>query len=110
MLLLNAKHAYIPDEKLYDYALSETHPVGKHKAIVFRKVLGLTIEDAEFLRQVILEKVLVQEAVYEKTTHFGELYTVDFLLEMKERSAIIRTAWIILKEENIPRLTSCYIL
>lgn len=32
MPLPNIENAYIDDRKLIDYCLSETHPVGKHKA------------------------------------------------------------------------------
>jgi hypothetical protein len=35
---------------------------------------------------------------------------IDFLLEHTGRRALVRSAWIVLVNENFPRLTSCYIL
>ncbi len=110
MLLPNAQNAYIPDEKLYDYCLSESHPVGKHKAVVFKEVLGIKMEEAEFLRKAILQAVLEQEAILQKTIKFGTLYIVDFELENEGKRAIVRSAWIIPNDDPRPRMTSCYIL
>jgi hypothetical protein len=46
MMLPNAERAIIDPAKLTDYCLSATHPVGRHKAAVFRSALGLTAPDA----------------------------------------------------------------
>ncbi len=110
MLLPNAQSAYIPDEKLYDYCLSESHPVGKHKALVFKEVLGITIENAEVLQKAIMQAILEKEAIFQKATKFGTLYIVDFELVNEERSAIVRSAWVIPNDDSRPRMTSCYIL
>jgi hypothetical protein len=41
--------------KLRDYALSQSHPRGRHKARVFLAALGLTAADAAELRTALLE-------------------------------------------------------
>lgn len=48
-LLPNTELAYIPPEKLAGYVLNSEHPVGKHKATVFKAVLGMTEKDADEL-------------------------------------------------------------
>ncbi|WP_157134109.1 DUF6883 domain-containing protein [Crocosphaera watsonii WH 8501] len=35
-------------------------------------------------------------------------YTIDFTLKWQNKSAIIRTGWIIENNSKIPRLTTCY--
>ena len=55
MRLPNAEHAAIDIEKLKDYCLNPEHPKGKHKARVFYEKLGLTRNDAELLRELVLE-------------------------------------------------------
>lgn len=47
-LLPNAEFAQVPMEKLVGYALNPEHPVGKHKALIFKAILGITLEDADF--------------------------------------------------------------
>ncbi|MCW5922561.1 MAG: hypothetical protein KIS77_09460 [Saprospiraceae bacterium] len=49
-LLPNAEFAFVPMEKLRDYALNPEHPAGKHKAAVFKSVLGMTVADADYLK------------------------------------------------------------
>jgi hypothetical protein len=41
---------------------------------------------------------------------FGHRYVIDFPLEHAGRRALVRAAWIVLTNEDFPRLTSCYIL
>ena len=53
--LPQASAAYIEPEKLVDYALDTQHPVGRHKAAVFRQALDIERDDWEYLRDRILD-------------------------------------------------------
>ncbi|CAN5218787.1 hypothetical protein BH09BAC4_BH09BAC4_47900 [soil metagenome] len=110
MLLPFAEKAYIDDQKLVGYCLSETHITGKHKARVFKSALGITAVDYLLLKEAILTGVLLNEAEAGGPNQQGDLYVVDFIVAHKDRKAPIRTAWIILFEESFPRLVSCYIV
>ena len=55
--LLNARGAIIELAKIRDYCLSPDHPRGRHKARVFREALGLTVDDAEWLRHKIMDGI-----------------------------------------------------
>ncbi|WP_246605494.1 DUF6883 domain-containing protein [Sphaerospermopsis torques-reginae] len=107
-LLPNAENAVIDIRKLRDYSLNRNHPTGKDKARLFSSILGMTAENAEELRQIILEKLKTQEVSLNRCDEFGQRYTLDFTLEWQNRSGIIRTGWIIEPGFDIPRLTSCY--
>ena len=54
MLIHNAENAVIDIRKLRDYCLNLQHHEGKHKARLFSSILGLTADDAEELRQILL--------------------------------------------------------
>jgi hypothetical protein len=56
-LLPAAGDAYIDSDKLIRYGLSLDHPVGRHKATVFRLALGIERDDWEYLRDSILEQL-----------------------------------------------------
>ncbi|MEB3273389.1 MAG: hypothetical protein VKJ85_06355 [Prochlorothrix sp.] len=43
MKLPNGNHAIIPRQKLTLYCLNPNHSSGKHKARVFKAILGITI-------------------------------------------------------------------
>ncbi len=63
MRLPNADHAIVQIEKLIEYSLNPKHDAGKHKARVFKSALGITIDDAEWLRAKILAMVGVADAL-----------------------------------------------
>ena len=110
MVLPNADRAFIDLRKLRDYCLNADHPRGRHKARLFRSVLGLTEEDAELLRQALLAEVLESTAVQAQTDEHGVRYMVDLALSLRDHSGRIRTAWIIRRDEDFPRLLTCYVL
>jgi hypothetical protein len=110
MLLPNVENVYIDDRKLIDYSLSETHPVGKHKARVFKSALDFSVENFQDLKESILEEILKKEAIITGTNLYGTLYVVDVYIENPPKQAFVRTSWIVKTNEDFPRLTSCYVI
>ena len=108
MLLPNAENAVVDIRKLRDYCLNPEHDDGKHKARLFASSLGMTADNAEELRAILLEVVKTHEVRLGRRDEFGQRYTLDFTLEWQNRSAIIRSGWIIEHDSKIPRLTTCY--
>ncbi|HLO85297.1 MAG TPA: hypothetical protein VK203_09835 [Nostocaceae cyanobacterium] len=107
-LLPYAENAVVDIRKLRDYCLNPNHDEGKHKARLFSSMLGLTAENAEDLRQIILAAVKTQEAKLNRNDDFGQRYTVEFTLKWQNRSATVRSGWIIEHGSTTPRLTTCY--
>ncbi len=109
MRLPNTESAVVDMEKLRDYVLDPQHPRGRHKARVFAAALGITTEDAEGLRDELLAAAITYDAT--PTTHngYGQRYVLDFHMEWRTKQAVVRTTWIVLDNEDFPRLTSCYI-
>jgi hypothetical protein len=110
MKLPNGGEAIAEISKLRDYCLDPYHPRGRHKARVFLSTLGIAQDDAEWLRAALLDAVQEAEATVGASDEFGVRYTVDFDLSRGERRARIRSAWIVLRGEQAPRLTSCFVI
>ncbi|HYY57487.1 MAG TPA: hypothetical protein VE842_09145 [Pyrinomonadaceae bacterium] len=114
MKLPGADRAIIDIEKLRDYSLNPYHPKGKHKARVFLSALGLKADDAERLREMIMEAILVSEAKAQQPTSYGQRFIVDFYVTGFDKfvttTVTVRSAWVIRNDEDFPRLTSCFIL
>jgi len=110
MILPNAENAVIDIGKLRDYSLSPQHERGAHKARVFRAALGVTLDDAEWLREQILLAVSDVEATESASSVFGRKFVADLQLSRGELTAIVRTTWIIEHGTDYPRLTSCYVI
>lgn len=110
MRLPNAEHAVVDLAKLRDYCLNPKHPRGRHKARVFAAGPGMTAEEAELLRQGILEDALASEdAVLGEKDGFGERYVLDFSLTGSKGAAMVRSLWIVRTDEDFPRLTTCFV-
>jgi hypothetical protein len=110
MRLPNADRAEVDIRKLTAYCLSLDHPVGRHKAAVFRAALGLTADDAPALREWILEAAALGQAGFDHADEFGDRYFLDFEATTASGRASIRTGWIIRSGEDFPRLTTCFVL
>ncbi len=109
MRLPNDERAVVKLEKLTEYSLNPAHDKGGHKARVFAAALGLTIQDAEWLRAELLRIAREGDATLTKTSMFGAHYVIDALITHGEQSAVVRTAWIVDAGSDFPRLTSCYV-
>ena len=107
-LLPHAQNGIVDIRKLRDYCLSSEHDDGRHKARLFSSILGMTADNAEELRQILLEAIKTREAQLGRRDGFGQRYTLDFTIEWQNRSAILRSGWIIEHGSEIPRLTTCY--
>ena len=108
MLIPNAENAVVDIRKLRDYCLSLEHDDGKHKARLFSSILGMTADNAEELRQILLQVVKTHEAQLGRQDEFGQRYILDFTLEWQNRSATLRSGWIVEHGSEIPKLTTCY--
>lgn len=110
MYLPNGEHAIVPIEKLRDYCLNPVHRVGGNKAHVFESVLGLAADHAEELQHRLLFFARTGDAVVGVQDAYGQRYTIDFEMRTVVGTATIRSTWIILAGQDVPRLTSCYVL
>ena len=109
MLLPNGERAVVDIRKLRDYCLNPDSPRGKGKARVFASALGLTAADAPRLRGKLLEVARAGEARLGELDMYGQRYTIDFEMETEAGKAIVCSGWIILHDEVVPRLTTCYV-
>lgn len=107
-LLPHAQKAVVDVRKLRDYCLNLGHEDGQHKARLFSSALGMTADDAEDLRQLLLEAARTKEPSLGRSDAFGQRYTIDFVLEWRGKSSTVRSGWIIEHNSDVPRLTTCY--
>jgi hypothetical protein len=108
MLIPNADQAVVDIRKLRDYCLNPEHDDGKHKARLFSSNLGMGASNAEELRQILLEVIKTREAKVGRRDEFGQRYTIDFKVAWQNKSATLRSGWIIEHGSEIPRLTTCF--
>ena len=110
MKLPNGDRAVVEIAKLRDYCLNPEHPRGKHKARVFAAALGLTADQAETLRDELLQAARTTDASATDRDEFGQRYVLEFMMSGPAGQANVRSTWIVRTDEDFPRLTSSYVL
>ena len=96
--------------KLEDYCLDPSHPRGRHKARVFQTALGLGRGDAAWLRDRLLADASAAEATLRSRDRFGIQMQADVTVARQNRSAVIRTIWIVQEGRPDVRLVTCWVL
>ncbi len=106
--LPNAEKAIIEAEKLRGYILSSTHPVGRFKAAIFRK-LGYSAKNWEAFERSLRDLILTQDAEEVEESQYGKKFIVEGTLTGPSGDTMqIVTVWVILKGENVPRFITAY--
>lgn len=109
MKLPNGDLAIVDIRKLQDYCLNSKHPRGRNKARVFASV-GIQSSDAGELSAALIAAARDVDASPGVANLYGQRYIVDFDFIRQGRTIKIRSTWIVRIEEDLPRLTSCYVL
>ena len=107
MELPNAAAATIAPEKLREYLLSPSHPIGRYKAALFR-LYGYGQDRWEVLENDI-RSILTNSADVLESTEYGTKYVVrGSIIGPSGRTLAIVTVWIILISEDTPRFVTAY--
>ncbi|MFN8457408.1 MAG: hypothetical protein U0401_22575 [Anaerolineae bacterium] len=105
-----AKEIIINPRKFTDYALNLNSPYGKHKAILFQKLLGITIQNYTYLVSQLETKILQAEITFHSEDAFGRRYNADILIEGSEgQQAIVRIGWLVPAETAEAHLVTLYV-
>jgi hypothetical protein len=109
MRLPNPDKAILPPDKLEGYSLNPNHSEGRHKAIVFQSALGLNLGNVDELREALRQAITTQDAAPTKRNAYGQKYKVEFEMTRGQKTALVRSIWIVRYDEDFPRLVTCYI-
>jgi|ERR1043165_3043019 hypothetical protein len=109
MLLPNHEKAIVDIRKLRDYCLNFQSRRGANKARVFRAALGITAEDALFLREKLLEATRTNPVRIGELDKYGQRYTIDFEVRTEKGKAVVRSGWIVPDVDGLPRFTTCFV-
>jgi hypothetical protein len=107
MKLPNGEMAQL-GRKLELYSLNMEHESGKHKAILFKKRLGITIENKEILETALLNSAIEGDASIHLNDRHGTQYDVRFQMTTETGTSMVLGCWIIRFGEDFPRLIGTY--
>jgi len=108
--LPNHQNAQIDPNKIVNYALNPSHPVGGNKAKVFESALGFNQSNANQFMAQIQQQLPNSRAILGVNDKYGQRFTVDMSITGPNgKTVIVRTGWIIETGSTIPRLTTTYV-
>jgi hypothetical protein len=108
--LPNYQRAVIPRIKVEGYVLDPTHPVGKHKGIVFKSALGFEQSDWEMLRNSIIAELPYHEAIQGTTDQYCTRYNVTMpITGPNGRTLDVTTAWKIETGKDYPSFVTAIV-
>jgi hypothetical protein len=70
----------------------------------------MTADDADDLRDFLLQAATTHDAQLGSKDDYGQRYMVDFQVVWRGKRATIRSGWILENGSEVPRLTSCFVL
>lgn len=109
MRLPNGNAAIVEDRKLREYVLNPAHPVGRHHAVLFERLLGINLTNPNLLKEALLEAARVASVDRETATLFGTKYELRFDLSGPMGKRRLVSVWIVDRGEGIPRLVTCFV-
>ncbi|MFB3785561.1 MAG: DUF6883 domain-containing protein [bacterium] len=77
MRLPNGDKAIIDLRQFQDYVLNDEHEEGRHKAKLFRELVGVTWENVDFLVEDLRIAVLLNDAIEGKEDIHGKRFIID---------------------------------
>ncbi len=106
MKLPDGDRATVPPAKFTGYLLSDSHPVGRSKAHVFRSV-GFTPAAVDLLEQALLRLARTEEVVAQVAGPHGTKYVLDGTLATPRGNPLrLLTVWIIEPGHDAPRFVT----
>jgi hypothetical protein len=100
----------VDPRKVTEYALDPDHPVGCHKARVFKQALGFTKDNCKALVEQIERAALTAEARLKHSDAHGRHYAVDVEITGPEgQRAVVCTSWLVASNSAVAWLTTLYV-
>jgi len=97
--------------KLSDYVFNSEHRRGRHKARVFESSLGITRENQQLLADALRKAAADSADVISMGDQgFGETFEIRFSLATDKGQATVLSGWIVRRDEDFPRLVTCFIV
>lgn len=108
MNLPNRENAYITLDKLSDYLLLRSHPVGGSKARYLRSA-GFNETNLQKLQEGLLNIAQSGEVQNQVSTPYGEKFIMSGQIWAPNGNLIhLKTVWIIDQNQNKPRFVTAY--
>ena len=95
MKLPNGDKAVVTQKKLLGYLLNPNHKDGKEHALLFERLLGINLTNANLLYDALIKAAVDEEAVPGQPSPYGEKYEIRFQMTASRGSYTVLSVWVI---------------
>lgn len=107
MKLPNANQAIILPEKITEYLLSPTHPIGRLKAQWFSR-LGYNLDSAQILEEELRNMTKLDAELAEESKYGQKYRIVGPITGPTGEIGVVVSIWIVRTGDTIPRFVTAY--
>jgi len=107
VVLPGADRLVVQPEKVRDYLLSATHPVGRFKAVFFSR-LGFESTGWADLRDALIDMARTGQVSAGHPSPYGKKFEVRGTLRGPKGAAETVSVWIVLTGEDVPRFVTAF--
>ncbi len=108
MKLPFSEYLAVSESKLAGYLLSEKHPIGRTKAVLFKR-FGYSAEAWSIFARDLIRIARENEVTSVEKTPFGVRYVIDGVLSTPSgRPLPVRTIWFVDNDEQIAHFVTAY--
>lgn len=108
MKMPNNTKVAVDQSKITDYLLSDTHEIGKHKAVFF-KSFGFENNSPTIFEEALKTHAIEREIVTNDDSPYGKKYKLECDIETPDqRNPCIVSVWIVDNITDEPRLITAY--
>lgn len=97
----------IPERKILSYVLSTDHPIGKHKARVFRSIGYHTHNYRSFVKA-LNTLVGSYPANFVKKDQYGTTYSIEGMIKGEKGNLKVRSIWIVEAQNTYATFVTVY--
>jgi len=109
MKLPDGNNAVVSDKKLLGYLLNPNHRDGKDHAILFDRLLGINLTNAQVLRDALIRAAAQGDATAGRPSLYGKKYEIRFEMTGTRGSYTVLSVWVIRPEAPVPHLVTAFI-
>ena len=109
MKLPNGDRAIVDDRKLVEYVLNAAHPVGKHHAALFERLLGIGPRQSPLLRSMLVAAAREEDATAGQQSPHGKKYEQRLTMTGSKGTRTVLAVWLVERGGDVPRLITCYV-
>src|ERR1051325_11343646 len=108
MRMPNGDKAVVSQKKLLGYLLNPNHKDGKEHALLFDRLLGINLTNADLLYDALIKAAKHEDAQPGQPSPYGKKFEIRFQMTGNRGTYTVLSVWMIRPDVPVPYLVTAY--